>query len=140
MKWLQDPKQNNVENPNIARREASRCFRSNKKEYVKSTIDEFETKRQNQILETCLGASVTLSSVPSLELIEQGIKNGDLVTESREILVRGRNHFSQLLNIHRFNEFRHTEIYTSEPLVAKPSASEFQMFTEQLRNTQNPRY
>jgi len=83
---------------------------------------------------------VTLSSVSSLELIEQGIKNGDLVTESHGNLARWRNHFSQLLNVHRVNDLRHAEIHTSEPLVAKPSASEIQMVTEQLKNTQNPRY
>ena len=48
MPWLQDPKQNNVENPKNARRESSRYFRNKKKKYVKGTIDKFETNRQNQ--------------------------------------------------------------------------------------------
>jgi hypothetical protein len=48
MQWLQDPKQKNAENPNNARREASRYFRNKKKEYLKGTIDEFETNRINQ--------------------------------------------------------------------------------------------
>jgi hypothetical protein len=35
-------------------------------------------------------------------------EKGDLVADSHSILVRWRNHFSQLLNIHGVNEVRHT--------------------------------
>jgi len=43
MQWLQDPNQSNVDNLNNARCEASRQFRNEKKEYLKTKIDEFET-------------------------------------------------------------------------------------------------
>ena len=45
MQWLQNPNHSNVDNPNNIRRETSRHFRNKKKEYLKATIDELETKR-----------------------------------------------------------------------------------------------
>jgi len=43
MQWLQDPNQNNVDNLNNVRCEASRHFRNKNKEYLKVQIDELET-------------------------------------------------------------------------------------------------
>jgi hypothetical protein len=42
--WLLDPKQNNIDNLNNVRREASRHFRNKKKEYLKIKIDVLENK------------------------------------------------------------------------------------------------
>jgi hypothetical protein len=42
----------------------------------------------------------------------------DLVTESHSIVVRRRDHFSQLLNVHRVNDVRRTKLRTTEPLVS----------------------
>jgi len=44
-----------------------------------------------------------------------------------------RNHFSQLLNVHRVNYVRQTEIHTSEPLVPEPSAFDVEMASEKLK-------
>ena len=38
----------------------------------------------------------------------------DLVADSRSILARWRNYFSQLLNIHGVNDVRQTEMHTVE--------------------------
>jgi len=46
----------------------------------------------------------------------------DLVTESHNIDAGLRKHFSQLLNVHRVNDVRQTEIHTAEPLMPEPSA------------------
>jgi hypothetical protein len=46
MQWLQDPKQSNVDNLNNVRREASRHFRSKKKEYLKAKVVVLETYRK----------------------------------------------------------------------------------------------
>jgi hypothetical protein len=43
MQWVQDPSQNNTDNPNNVTREASRQFRNKKKEYLKAKSKEFET-------------------------------------------------------------------------------------------------
>ena len=49
-------------------------------------------------------------------------EKGDLVADSHSIMVRWRNYFSQVLNIHGVNDVRQVEIHTAEPLVPKPSA------------------
>jgi hypothetical protein len=42
MQWIQDPSQNNVDNLNNIRRDASRHFRNKKKAYLKAKIKELE--------------------------------------------------------------------------------------------------
>jgi len=69
MLWLQDPNQSTVDNLNNVRLEASRHFRNKKKEYLKAKIDELYTNNKIMISETCVGASVILRRVTSLELI-----------------------------------------------------------------------
>jgi len=44
-------------------------------------------------------------------------EKGDLVTESHGIVAGWRNHFSQLLNVHRVNDVRQTKLHAAEPLV-----------------------
>jgi hypothetical protein len=44
-------------------------------------------------------------------------ENGDLLADSHNILNRWKNHFSQLLNVHRVGDVRQIEIRTTEPLV-----------------------
>jgi hypothetical protein len=63
------------------------------------------------------------------------VKNGkgDLVTDSRSILVRWRNHFSELFNVHGVSDIRQTEIHTAEPLVPELSAFEFEKAVERLK-------
>jgi hypothetical protein len=67
MQWLQDPNQSNVDNLNSVRYEANRHFRKKKREYVIAKINDLETKYKTRIPETCVGASVTLRRVTSLE-------------------------------------------------------------------------
>jgi hypothetical protein len=47
-------------------------------------------------------------------------EKGYLVADSHSILATWRNHFSQLLNVHGFNDVRHTEIRIAEPLLPSP--------------------
>jgi len=65
-------------------------------------------------------------------------EKGDLVTDSHSILVRCRNHFSQLLNVHRVSYVRQTEIHTAEPLVPEQSAFEGEMAIEKLKQNKTP--
>jgi hypothetical protein len=44
-------------------------------------------------------------------------ENADLFTYSHNILNRWKNYFSRLLNVHRVNDVRQTEIHTAKPLV-----------------------
>ena len=49
-----------------------------------------------------------------------------------------RNYFSQILNVHGVNDVRQTEIYTAEPLVREPSASEVELAIEKLKSHKSP--
>ena len=49
-------------------------------------------------------------------------------------MARWRNSFSQLLDVHGFNDVGHIEIHTQEPLVTEPSAFEFELATEKLKS------
>jgi hypothetical protein len=44
MQWIQDPNQNNIDNLNSVRRDASRHFRNKTKAYMKAKIEELEAK------------------------------------------------------------------------------------------------
>jgi len=56
MHWAQDSSQNNVDNLNNVRREASSHCRKKKKEYLIDKIEELETKRKAKVLGTCIRA------------------------------------------------------------------------------------
>jgi hypothetical protein len=58
----------------------------------------------------------------------------DLVTDFHSILASGRNHFSQLLNIHRINDITNTELHTAKPIVHEPSAFEVELAIEKLKS------
>jgi len=48
IQWLQDPNHSHVDNLKNVRCEASRHFRSKKKEYLKAKIDELETNSKTK--------------------------------------------------------------------------------------------
>ena len=68
LQWIHDPSQSNVDNLNYIRHDASRHIRNKKKAYLKAKIQEVEMVR-SKILGTCIGASMKLRRVTSLELI-----------------------------------------------------------------------
>ena len=53
-------------------------------------------------------------------------------------MARWRNYFSQLLNVHEVKDVRQAEIHTVEPLVPDPSAFEFELAIEKLKNHKSP--
>jgi len=65
-------------------------------------------------------------------------EKGNLVADSHGILAKWRNHFSQLLNVHRVNDVRQTEIHTAKPLVHEPRVFEFELSIEKLRSQKQP--
>jgi hypothetical protein len=91
-------------------------FRNKKKEYLKAKTDELENN----------------SNIKNIRDLYRSIRDlkDVLFTDSHSTMARWRNHFSQLLNIHRVNDVRQTEIQTSEPLLPEPSAFDFEMATE----------
>jgi len=70
MLWLQDPNHSNVNILNNVRHSASRHYRKKEGEYLKAKICELETDSVINNIRTCIGASVTLRRVTSLELIQ----------------------------------------------------------------------
>jgi len=62
----------------------------------------------------------------------------DLFADSHIILVRWRNYFSQLLNIHGVNDVRQAELHTAEPLVSEPSAFQVELAVEKLKSHKSP--
>ena len=53
-------------------------------------------------------------------------------------MVRWRNHFSQLLNVHGVDDVRQKETHTAKPLVPEPNASEFELAVEKLKSDNLP--
>jgi hypothetical protein len=49
-----------------------------------------------------------------------------------------RNYFYQLLNAHRVNDVRQTEIHTAQPPVHELCAFEFELATEKLKSHKSP--
>jgi hypothetical protein len=48
-------------------------------------------------------------------------ENGDMLTDSHNVLNMWKNYFSQLLNVRNVSDVRQIEVHTAEPLV--PGAS-----------------
>ena len=117
MQWVQGQSQNKVDNLNNSTREDSSHFINKKKEYRRAKIQELET---NFKIKNIMDLYRVINDFqkdyqPGTNIVKN--EKGDLVTYSHSILVRWRNHFSQLFNMHGVNEVRHTEIHTVEPLV-----------------------
>jgi len=99
IQWTQDPSQSNVDNLNNVRREVSRHFRNKKKAYVRANIEELETN----------------SKIKNIGDLYRGINDfkkwyqvkdekGDLFADPHSIVVRWRNYFSQLFNLHEVKD------------------------------------
>ena len=59
MQWIQNPSQNNVDNLNIVRQDASRHFRNKKKTYLRAKIEDWKLTVRLTISGTCIGALMT---------------------------------------------------------------------------------
>jgi hypothetical protein len=62
-----------------------------------------------------------------------------LTPPPHSIMARWRKHFCQLFNVHGVNDVTQTEIHTAEPLVAEPSAVDFELAIENLKVTNHRR-
>jgi hypothetical protein len=126
---LRDPNQSNVDDPNNVRHEAKGNLKIKKKEYLKAKIDEHETDSKIKNIRNLRDFKKSYQPRPNIVKDEKG----GLVTDSHSILARWRNHFSQLLYVHEFNDFRPTEIHTSDPLVPEPSTFDVETAIKKLR-------
>jgi hypothetical protein len=90
------------------------------------------------MLGTCIGALMTSKKGYQPRTNIGKDEKGDFVTDLHIILARWKNHFSYLLNLHRVNDVRQTEIHTAGLLVPEPSASEVELATEKLKRYKSP--
>ena len=65
-------------------------------------------------------------------------EKGDLVADSRNILNRWRNYFSQLLNVRGINDVNRTATHTVEQLVHEPIAFDVELAIENLKGHKSP--
>jgi hypothetical protein len=106
LKRLQDPSEINGDNLLNVKREASRYFRNKQREYLKDKINELATNSKNKnIRDLCRGINEFKTGYkPRCNLVQD--ENGDLLADSRNILNRWKNYFSQLLNEHSVSDDR----------------------------------
>jgi hypothetical protein len=128
----------NGDNMDNIRREASRNFRTKKREYLKNIINELETNSKNKnIRDLYKGINEFKKAYqPKTNMVNE--EHGDLLADSHSILNRCKNYFCQLLNVHGVNDVRETEIHTAEPLVPEPSFSELEIATEKFKRYKSP--
>ena len=103
----QDPSQSNVNNLKNVRRDASRYFRNKKKKaYLKAKVEELETNSKiNNIRDLYRSINYFKKGHQPRTVIVKDEK-GDLMADSRSIMARWRNYFSQILNIHGASDVR----------------------------------
>jgi hypothetical protein len=59
-------------------------------------------------------------------------ENVDVLPDSYNILIKWRNYFCQVLNVHGVNDDRQAERHTAEPLIAEPSYFEEEIAIEKI--------
>jgi hypothetical protein len=64
--------------------------------------------------------------------------NGDLLPDSRNILNRWKNCFSQLLNVHNVSDVRQIEVHKAQSLVPGPSRLEVETAIAKLKKYKSP--
>ena len=66
-------------------------------------------------------------------------EKGDLVEDSHRFVVKWRNYFSQLFNVHGVKDVGQAETHTAaEPLVPEPSAFEVELAIGKLKSHKSP--
>jgi hypothetical protein len=92
LQWLQDPSEVNGDNLNNVRREASRHFRNNKKEYLKDRINELTTNNKNKNIRDLYRG--IYESKRGYQTRNNLVKDENGLANSQNILNRWKNYFS----------------------------------------------
>jgi hypothetical protein len=138
LQWLQNSSEINGDNLRIVRREASRYFRNKKREYLKDRIKELETNSKNKnIRDLYRGINgFKRGYEPRNNLVKD--ENGNLLSDSHNILNRWKNYFSQFSNVHNVGDVRQIEVHIAEPLVPGPSRLEVEIAIAKLKKYKAP--
>jgi hypothetical protein len=123
----------NRDNIDNVRREASRTFKTKKREYLKDKINELEANSKNRNTKDLYRGinGFKKDYQPRTTFVKE--ENGDLLADSHSIFKSWKNYFCQLLNVHGVNNVRQTEIHTVKPLAPKPSSFEVEIAIEKLK-------
>jgi hypothetical protein len=123
----------NEDNLSNVRWEASRHFRSKKREYLKDKINELQSNSKNKnIRDLYRGINEFKKGYqPRTNLVKD--EKGDLLADPSKIVIRWMNYFCQLLNVQWVGGIRQTEIQTAEPFVPEPSISEVEVAIGKLK-------
>jgi hypothetical protein len=96
-----------------------------KREYMKDRINELTTKSKKIIRDLHRGINEFKRGYQTRNNLVKD-ENGDLFTDSHNILNRWKN-YSQLLNVNNVSDVRQIEVHTAEPLVPGSSRLEFEI-------------
>jgi hypothetical protein len=135
---LPDPSEINGCNLNNVRREASRYFRNKKREHLKDKINKLATNsKKKNIRDLYRGINEFKRGYqPRNNLVKD--EDGDLFEHSHNILIRWRNYFSQLLNVHNVSDVRQIEIHMAEPFLPDRSCLEVEVAIAKLKKDKSP--
>jgi hypothetical protein len=135
LQWLLDLSEANENNLSDVRREANRCFRNKKREYLKYDL-ESNSKNKN-IRDLYRGINEFKKGYqPTTSLIRD--ERAYLLADPHKILNRWKNYFCEPLNVHGAGGVRQTEMHTAEPFVPDPSASEVEVAFGNLKRYKSP--
>jgi hypothetical protein len=128
----------NEDNLRNVRREASRHFRSKKREYLKGKITDIELNSKNKNIRDMYRGITEFKNgnQPKTNLVKD--ERGDLLADPQKILTRWKNYFCQLLHVQGPGSIRQTEIHTAEPFVPEPSAAEVEVAIRKIKRYKAP--
>jgi hypothetical protein len=118
--------------------EASRYFRNKKREYLRNKINELATNSKNKnIRDLYRGINEFKRGYePRNNLVKD--ENGDLLSDSHNILNRWKSYFSQLMNVHNVSHVKQIEVHVAEPLVHGSSHLEAEIAIAELKKYKSP--
>jgi len=101
---------------------------------MRARIEELETNSKNKNIRDLYKGINDFEKgyQPRCNIVKD--EKGDLVADSHSIVARWRNYFSQLFNVCGVKDVGQAEIYTAEPLVPEPSASEVESAIDELKS------
>jgi hypothetical protein len=115
-------------------------YRNKKREYLKDKINELATNsKYKNIRDLYRGINEFMRGYqPRNNLVKD--QNGDLLSDSHNILTRWNIYFSQLLKVHNVSDVREIEAHTTaEPLVPGPNHPEVEIAIAKLKKYKSPR-
>jgi hypothetical protein len=138
LQWLQDPSVLNEDNLRNVRREASKHFRDEKREYLKDKITEIELNSKNTNIRDFYRGITEFKKgyQPKTNLVKD--ERGDLLADPQKMLTRWKNYFCQLLNVQDPGGIRQTEIHTAEPFLPEPGAAEVEVAIRKMKRYKAP--